>query len=373
MRSLRFALLLIVAVFAYAYAIRVTQPDLGLLLTSLPKGADIVQNLLTPDVFARGTTSFTLSLAVPIPCGSAPNGVLQSSEARITMTPPCAAEREPLLLRGEGFPADIEVAIRIGLVDGLRVPLTVIKTEPDGTFVFETSARPIAATVGGRPASFEAIASVPTGPWQVTPTLREVFNRLMETLFIALIATFVASLIAAPISFFAARNLMQGRVGRVLYGLTRGSLNITRAFEPLVLATIFALIVGFGKPFAGVLGLIIGTVAALGKLFSEAVEDIDMGTVEAVSATGASRAQVIATAVLPQVLPNWLAYMLYFWDINVRISTIIGFVGAGGIGEYIQRSIDTLSYRQAGTALLAVVLLVWTLDVISAQVRKRLI
>lgn len=198
-------------------------------------------------------------------------------------------------------------------------------------------------------------------------------DQLFITIFIALLSTVIASVIAAPISFFAARNLTHGAVGSVIYTITRGVFNILRSFEPLVIATVFALIVGFGKPFAGVLGLIIGTVASLGKMFSEAVEDIDMGAVEAITATGANRVQTVAQAVVPQVVPNWLAYILYHWDINVRISTIIGFVGAGGIGEYLQKQIDTLSYHQAGTALLSIILVVWSLDFLSAQVRKRLI
>jgi phosphonate transport system permease protein len=287
--------------------------------------------------------------------------------------PNCAAVSAPLVLTGKNVGANAEVAVRWTLPNGNPLPLQVLKADDKGNFRFETTARPLTASKDGVPSVLNAVISVPSNTLQLSPTVKVVIDQLFITIFIALLSTVIASVIAAPLSFFAARNLAQGSVGGVIYTITRGVFNILRSFEPLVIATVFALIVGFGKPFAGVLGLIIGTVASLGKMFSEAVEDIDMGAVEAITATGANRMQTVAQAVVPQVVPNWLAYILYHWDINVRISTIIGFVGAGGIGEYLQKQIDTLSYHQAGTALLAIILVVWSLDFLSAQVRKRLI
>jgi phosphonate transport system permease protein len=292
---------------------------------------------------------------------------------QLIVQPACATVGEPIVVTGNSLGANAEVALRWGLPNGNRLPIEVITTNASGGFVYTTTTRPLTAARDAKAATFDAVVSVPGNRWEMSHTVKEVVNQLFITIFIALLATVISSLVAAPLAFMAARNLSNSTVGKVLYTFTRSYLNITRAFEPLVLATIFALIVGFGKPFAGVLGLIIGTIASLGKMFSEAVEDIDMGTVEAITATGANRSQVIAQAVVPQITPNWLAYMLYHWDINVRISTIIGFVGAGGIGEFLQKQIDTLSYRQAGTALLAIILVVWSLDFLSAQVRKRLI
>jgi phosphonate transport system permease protein len=108
-------------------------------------------------------------------------------------------------------------------------------------------------------------------------------------------------------------------------------------------------------------------------MFSESVESIDPGPLEAIAATGASRWQVVVYGVVPQIVPDFLSYTIYHWDINVRMSTIIGFVGGGGIGYYLSQRISTLEYSKAGTALLAIVIVVWTLDFLSAQVRKRAI
>ena len=125
--------------------------------------------------------------------------------------------------------------------------------------------------------------------------------------------------------------------------------------------------------FAGLLALTIATIASLGKMFSESVEGIDPGPIEALTATGANRVQVILYAVVPQIVPDFLSFTIYHWDINVRISTIIGFVGGGGIGYYLSQRINSFEYTKAGAALLAIVIVVWWLDFLSAQVRKRLI
>jgi phosphonate transport system permease protein len=113
------------------------------------------------------------------------------------------------------------------------------------------------------------------------------------------------------------------------------------------------------------------TVASLGKLFSEAVEGIDPGPLEAVAATGASRPQVVFFAVVPQVVPDFISFVIYHWDINVRISTILGFVGGGGVGFYLSQQINLLQYSRAGTAILGIVIVVWVMDFLSAEVRKR--
>jgi phosphonate transport system permease protein len=112
-------------------------------------------------------------------------------------------------------------------------------------------------------------------------------------------------------------------------------------------------------------------VASLGKLFSEAVESIDPGPIEAVAATGATGVEIVRFAVVPQVIPDFISYIIYHWDINVRISTILGFVGGGGIGFYLSQRINVLQYRKAGTAIWAIVIVVWAMDFLSAEIRKR--
>ncbi len=143
--------------------------------------------------------------------------------------------------------------------------------------------------------------------------------------------------------------------------ITRSLLSLIRSFDSLVLAIIFALIVGYGSPFGGVLALVVITTVSLGKMFSEAVESIDPGPIEALTATGANRLQVVWYAVVPQIIPDFLSYIIYHWDINVRISTIIGFVGGGGIGYYLSQMINTFQYHKAGTSLLAIIIVVMAL------------
>jgi phosphonate transport system permease protein len=137
------------------------------------------------------------------------------------------------------------------------------------------------------------------------------------------------------------------------------------------MATVFGFWLSFG-PFPGVLALTVVTIASLGKLFSEAIEHIDQGPIEALNATGANRIQTVIYAVVPQIVPDFVSYIIYHWDINVRISTIIGYVGGGGIGYYLSERINSLRYNQAGTAVWAIVAVVWVMDFLSAEVRKKL-
>ncbi|NJN54473.1 MAG: ABC transporter permease subunit [Anaerolineae bacterium] len=164
----------------------------------------------------------------------------------------------------------------------------------------------------------------------------------------------------------------QFAVGFALYTVFRFILNMIRSIEPLIYVIVFAVWVGIG-PFAGVLALTIHTIAALGKLFSEQVESIAEGPVEAITATGASRLQMIVYAVIPQIVPPFIAFTLYRWDINVRFSTIIGFAGGGGIGFVLVQSINLLQYRQAAVMMLGIALVVWVLDYASSEIRNRVI
>ena len=160
-------------------------------------------------------------------------------------------------------------------------------------------------------------------------------------------------------------------IGTIVYYITRTVLNALRSVEPLIMAIVFVIWVGIG-PFAGVLALTLHSIAALAKLYSEQVESIDPGPIEAIEATGATRLQTILYAVVPQIVPPYLAFTLYRWDINVRMSTIIGFVGGGGIGQVLKQWIDLLQYRQAGVATLAIMIVVAALDYASAQARERI-
>jgi len=160
--------------------------------------------------------------------------------------------------------------------------------------------------------------------------------------------------------------------GLIIYFITRTILNGTRSVESLVMAIVFVIWVGIG-PFAGSLALALHTLAALAKLYSEQVESILPGPLEAVQATGANRLQTIVYAVVPQIVSPYISFTMYRWDINVRMSTIIGFVGGGGIGFLLQQNINLLDYRAASVQMLAIAVVVALMDYISSVVRERMV
>ena len=160
--------------------------------------------------------------------------------------------------------------------------------------------------------------------------------------------------------------------GNFIYVFVRVVLNIIRSIEPLIWAVIGIIWVGPG-PFAGFIALTIHTIAALGKLYSEAIESIDPGPIEAVQSTGANRLQTIVYAVVPQILPPFIAFTIYRWDINVRLSTIIGLVGGGGIGFLLIQWIRLFQYEQAGIAVWLITITVAALDFVSAEIRERFV
>lgn len=161
-------------------------------------------------------------------------------------------------------------------------------------------------------------------------------------------------------------------IGMATYTVTRGTLNGLRSIEPIMMGFVFVAWVGLG-PFAGILALMLHSIADLGKLFSEEVENIDEGPREAITATGANGLQGVAFAVVPQITPHYIAYIFYRWDINVRMSTIIGFVGGGGIGFVLQRFLNQLLYTRASVLVIAIAIVVTLLDYVSSRVRSRII
>jgi phosphonate ABC transporter permease subunit PhnE len=197
-------------------------------------------------------------------------------------------------------------------------------------------------------------------------------NAIIQTIFMSLMATLLGVLFAFPLSFLGARNMVtRSRLGWGVYTLMRAFFNVGRSIEPFVMAVFFGVCVGYG-PFAGVLALFVHTIAALGKLYSEQIESIDPGPVEAITATGGSRAQVLRFGVMPQVIPPFLAFTLYRWDINVRMATIIGIVGGGGIGRFFNYYKNELLYEKVGAVLIIITVVVWVMDYISGRVRERI-
>lgn len=206
-----------------------------------------------------------------------------------------------------------------------------------------------------------------------SPVIEAVIKQLVVTTLQALLATTFGAVVAIPISFLAAHNLM-GRniVSLAVYNLARFILNFLRSIEALLYVAVFVFWVGIG-PFAGMLALAVTTFALIGKLFSEAIENIDPGPLEAVTATGATRLQMILYAVIPQIIPPWISYTIYQWDINIRIATIIGLAGGAGIGLLFITYAGQLQYHKAGTVIVAIVIIVTLMDLISAKIRERLV
>jgi phosphonate transport system permease protein len=203
--------------------------------------------------------------------------------------------------------------------------------------------------------------------------LQVVFQQILVTIFQAMLATTLGAAIAFPFSILAAKNLT-GRspfsVG--IYYATRAVMNLLRSIEALLYVVIFIFWVGIG-PFAGMLALAVTSFALIGKLFSEAIENIDTGPIEAVTATGSGRLQMIAYAILPQIVPPFVSYLLYQWDINVRMATIIGFAGGGGIGLTLTTFFGSLQYHKAGTVVAFIVVVVALMDFASARLRHDLV
>ncbi len=174
------------------------------------------------------------------------------------------------------------------------------------------------------------------------------------------------------LSVKALRKGESQNIGLTVYYLARTTFNGFRSIEPLVMVIIFVVWVGIG-PFAGALALALHTMAALAKLYSEQVESIATGPLEAVRATGATRLQTIIYAVVPQIIPPYISFTMYRWDINVRMSTIIGFAGGGGIGFLLQQNINLLQYRAAAAQMLAIAIVVASMDYISSRLRERVV
>lgn len=190
----------------------------------------------------------------------------------------------------------------------------------------------------------------------------------LETVDIALFGTTAAVIMALPLAVLAARNTTPARP---LYAAARGIIALCRAVPDLVWALLFVTAVGLG-PFPGALAVSVHSVGMLGRLFSEVVEDMDMGTVEALTMSGASRLQVFSHAVVPSVLPSLLGIALYRLDENIRSSLVLGFVGAGGLGFQLLTSMNLFQYRTVSLLLLVTFIIVLAAERLSAALRAQI-
>jgi len=196
---------------------------------------------------------------------------------------------------------------------------------------------------------------------------------MVATIFLGIVATGFSILVALPLSFLGARNIMAGHpVTAAIYVVVRLIFTIVRSIDVLIVVIICGVLIGIGTA-AGVVGLAFHNVGVLGKLYSEAIEGIDPGPLEAITATGANRFQVIWTAVVPQIVNPYISFTIYRLDANVRLAPILGYVGGGGIGILLFQSIQLLNYGAAGLIIFMIVVTVAAMDFISSQIRRRLV
>jgi len=194
---------------------------------------------------------------------------------------------------------------------------------------------------------------------------------IIETIFMAFMATTLAIPVAFVLSFFCAKNIMKGPVAYAVYMTLRTLLNFTRAIEALIWAIIFSVWVGIG-PFAGMLALMIHSVASLAKQYSEMVETVSDGPIEGIQSTGATKLQTVWFAIVPQVILPYISFTVYRWDINVRMATIIGLVGGGGIGTMLIQYQGQAMWPEVGCIILVIAIVVWAMDQGSAVIREAL-
>ena len=201
------------------------------------------------------------------------------------------------------------------------------------------------------------------------PTLLRYLHAMVETVAIAFLGTLIAALLAFPLASLAARNTS---INRLVHFLSRRTFDTLRGVDTLIWALIWINVVGLG-PFAGVLAIICSDLGSFGKLFSEAIEAADRKPVEGIASTGGSRIQQIRFGIVPQVLPVFLSQVLYYFESNTRSATIIGIVGAGGIGLILSEQIRTLEFQQVSFVILMILVTVSVIDWLCSKLRFQVI
>ena len=384
----RSALLPVAAILVMGYGIgwQATNIDLSALTRNYDRAVSIITPMFHPDLLARVEITNTAWAPVEVPCGQNPPPATKTVNGiQVNVSPNCGGLNDMLTVQASGLWPNTQTLLQWATPIGDRLPLG---PGFSSNFYVTSDANGNLSTVIHIPTSALNAAPDPTLPLEHDVYLTQsrpqaaiklskngayIADGIVQTLFLALMSTTLGALGAIPFSFLAARNLMGGHpVTLSIYVITRTILNIIRSIEPLIIAIIFVVIVGLG-PFAGVIAITLHTIAALGKLYSEVIEGIDPGPLEAIRATGGNWLQMVRYAVIPQIIPPFASFTLFRWDINVRTSTIIGFVGGGGIGFYLYQWIIKGDYRAVSSSFIAIAVIVITLDFISAKVRARLV
>ena len=392
-----FIFVLILAVF-FALGWQISRIDMVQMIVDFPEAWPPLSKVIWPwkAAVTRETTKIVAGASILSPCDDnapPPAPVETPGEPYLAATPTCGelarfdennrqAPGTLMSVEGRGFRPN--TATELWWVDPQRNEFRirkagqylVVDTDDRGGFSLEInmpySMMPPSSR-GRQIHRIEARQISAVGGLKAAEALLLVISRMVETIFMGMMATVFGILFSIPVSFMAARNLMaHSRLTLALYYVTRTVLNIVRAIEPLIWALVAVVWVGLG-PFAGIIALTVHSIASLAKLYSEAIESIDPGPIEAIQATGATRLQTIAYAVVPQMIPPFVSFSIYRWDINVRMSTIIGLVGGGGVGFILVQYIRLLDYRSAGIAVWFIAITVATLDYVSSEIRQRFV
>lgn len=377
-QSARFLVLLAALAVVYAYGWQVTKINLPALATGTKFVKPFVVDLARPDVLSRDVQTQEVQVGMSVDPSVVPEEVTPPAAGpQVTVSTRVAPVGSQVNVVARGFQPNAKAELLWVSRLGNPAYVGTVRTDTNGNFTTTVTVPELFRGPEAGPEGAQQRLTVrvtwPVGPLKPSNTLLLVLAKIVETVFLALMGTTIAVLVAVPLSFLGARNLMtRNPVGSTVYYITRTFFNIMRSIEPLILAIVFTVWVGLG-PFAGVLALGLHSIAALGKLYSEQIESIDPGPIEAITATGASALQVVRYAVVPQIVPPFIAFTIYRWDTNVRMSTVIGFVGGGGIGFILQQYINLLQYRQAATAVWAITLVVAAMDYFSAVVREKVV
>jgi len=382
----RSALLPVLFALIAAYSIGWRVVGIDFSKADMNRAVMIVRPMMRPDFIQVRREKNSMWVPVQVPCApEPPKAVREDGGKKATAIPDCGAVSETIIVSVSGLWPNAETNVvwqnPIGnpmmLGEG-EISMLVLTTDETGSLTTAIHV-PSTALVAAPDPTLPQLHRVyfeqfrPIGGYELSFIGNEVLKGALGTLASALIATVLAALLAIPISFLAAHNLMSGNpVTYAIYVVVRTLLNILRSIESLIFAIVFVIILGLGT-FAGVMALTLHSIAALAKLYSEVIEGIDPGPIEAIRATGANWVQTVRYAVIPQIIPPFTAFTIYRWDINVRSATIIGFVGGGGIGFILIELIRVNNMRGVSAVFIAIALIVVTLDYVSAKLRERLV
>jgi phosphonate transport system permease protein len=365
-------------VLAYGIGWQATEIDPLALITNTDRARLILAPMLRPDFTTPRTEKISGLVKVQLPCSTNPPLADRTTNGiHLKLDKNCVNLNEFVTVSGEGLWPNYPVTMNWYSPIGAMSLTEEGMTDETGKVTIMFQVQPIVniAAPDQKLPQLHEIALTQTkalGGIKISEAGAFILKGIYETLALALLSTVIGAIIAIPFGFLAARNLMTGNpVTGAIYVSIRTLLNVLRSIESLIMAIIFVVIVGLG-PFPGFLAITVHTVAALGKLYSEVIEGIELGPIEAIRSTGATWLQVIRYAVVPQIVPPFTALTIYRWDINVRSSTIIGFVGGGGIGFYLYQWILLQNFRAVSASFIAIAIVVMVLDYFSARLREQI-